>query len=294
MRKALPLLLLLLASACGGAGNGEEERAASTDARTFDVAESPPSAPNVGVSAAPGVAFNYRYAFRLPAERIATVQEQHAQSCERLGLARCRITGMHYRVVNAEDIEGQLAFKLDPAIARAFGKQGVDAVTQAEGMLVESQVTGEDVGTEIDAASRNETQLAEDLKRIEQQLARPGLGSTERAQLQAQAQQLRESMRSLGAVRSDRQAMLATTPVVFNYGSGDLVPGYDQERPVRDAIRRAGENFMGSIAWLLVALVTLLPWAVVVLLGFWLWRRFGPSRWTQRSDAAAPPTPPEG
>ena len=45
-------------------------------------------------TAAPGVAFNYRYAFRLAAPRIAEVQEQHAQMCERLTVARCRITGM--------------------------------------------------------------------------------------------------------------------------------------------------------------------------------------------------------
>ena len=74
--------------------------------------------PNVGPTAAPGVAFNYRYAFRLAAPRIAAVQEQHAQLCERLTVARCRITGMRYRVVNERDIEAMLAFKLDPAVAR--------------------------------------------------------------------------------------------------------------------------------------------------------------------------------
>ena len=42
-----------------------------------------------------------------------------------LGVARCRITGMRYRVVNENDIEAMLAFKLDPAIARRFGQQGV-------------------------------------------------------------------------------------------------------------------------------------------------------------------------
>ena len=77
-----------------------------------------PSAPPPGPkspTAAPGVAFNYRYAFRLPAERVAEVQEQHAQACEQLGVARCRITGMLYRLVNDDDIEAMLAFKLDPA-----------------------------------------------------------------------------------------------------------------------------------------------------------------------------------
>ena len=37
--------------------------------------------PNVRVSAAPGVAFNYRYAFRVPDAKIAAVQEEHAAAC---------------------------------------------------------------------------------------------------------------------------------------------------------------------------------------------------------------------
>ena len=69
-------------------------------------------------TAAPGVAFNYRYAFRLAAQRVAEVQEQHAQMCERLAVARCRITGMLYRVVNDATSRPGSRFKLDPAIAR--------------------------------------------------------------------------------------------------------------------------------------------------------------------------------
>jgi hypothetical protein len=295
MRKAL-MLTFLLAAGCGGAGNeGDEARSTREDLQTFDVSEdragAPPPPPGIAPSAAPGVAFNYRYAFRLPADRISRVQEQHAQMCERLGLSRCRITGMLYRVVNEGDIEGRLAFKLDPAIARAFGKQGADAVTSADGMLVESEITGEDVGSEIESATRNEGQLTDELRRIEGQLARSGLGAAERAQLQLQAQQIRDQIRASSAGRQERQQMLATTPVTFIYGSGDLVPGFDTHRPFRDAVRRASENFVGGLAWLLVLVVTLLPWAAAAALGYWLWRRFWPRR---RGAAAADQAPPGG
>ena len=106
MRRPFPFLLVLLAAGCGSQESADRQSEAPTQA--FDVAEeaAAPSAPasdsratvaggpNVGPTAAPGVAFNYRYAFRLPAERIAQVQEQHARTCEGLGVARCRITGM--------------------------------------------------------------------------------------------------------------------------------------------------------------------------------------------------------
>jgi hypothetical protein len=240
------------------------------------------------------VAFNYRHAFRLPGARIQEVQEQHAKACERLGLDRCRITGMHYRLVNERDIEAMLAFKLDPAIAREFGRQGIDLVTRSEGMLIESQISGEDVGSEIEASTRNSGQLREDLAEIEGQLARAGLRSGERAELQAQAQRLRESLRANQTAREEKREALARTPVVFQYGSGELVPGFDNESPMRDAIDRAGENLVGGLGFMLVLFVTVLPWGLLALLGYWLWRRLGRPlrrrRQEQRPEGEVPPT----
>src|SRR5687767_9511642 len=56
--------------------------------RDQDAAAEQAGGPNISVSAAPGVAFNYRYAFRLPNARIAPAQEAHAAMCEKLGIAR--------------------------------------------------------------------------------------------------------------------------------------------------------------------------------------------------------------
>ncbi|HEY0626623.1 MAG TPA: hypothetical protein VGD10_07800 [Allosphingosinicella sp.] len=291
MRKSLSLAALLLASACGG-GEPQQTRT-SEDLQTFDVAEEPPapmappppapvarsaadeSGPAIAPTAAPGVAFDYRYAFRLPAERVAVVQEQHAQACEKLGLSRCRITGMRYRLVNERDIEAMLAFKLDPTIARQFGKAGVETVTQAEGMLVDSEISGVDAGAEIKRANRTDAQLNEDLRRMEEQLARPGIRSDERARLQSEAQQLRNMIRANQATREDQEESLATTPMVFQYGSGDLVPGFDARSPIRNAIEQAGDNFVSGFAAMLVILATLLPWALLLLLAAWLVQRFG-------------------
>ena len=290
MRRALPLIALLLATACGGGG---ERRESSESLSTFDVAEEAApvhmdaAGPAVVPTAAPGVAFNYRYAFRLPGERIASVQEQHAQACERLGLARCRITGMRYRLVNDEDVEGMLAFKLDPTIARQFGKTGIDAVAKAEGMLIDSEISGVDAGAAIQQANRTGAQLADDLSRIEEQLGRSGLSGEERARLQSEAQQLRQSIRANAAAREERQESLATTPVVFQYGSGELVPGFDDGSPIGNAIEQAGENFLGGIALMLVFLVTLLPWALLLLLVWWIVQKLRP-RLAARGPAAVP------
>ena len=300
MRRSLAFPVLLLAASCS---QPAQERRSSEDLQSYEVSEdasapapnAPPppvttmsrsadrsGGPDVSPTAAPGVAFNYRYSFRLPAERIAQIQEQHAQACEQLGVSRCRITGMRYRVVNESDIEAMLAFKLEPSLARRFGRAGVEAVTRAEGMLTESEISGTDVGTSIRAAGRNLAEMEADLRRLEAQLARRNLPSEERARIEYEAQQLRQSIRATRANREDQAESLATTPMVFQYGSGDLVPGFDTRSPFRDALRTAGDNLVGGAALMLILVVTLLPWALIALLVWWAFRklraRFGTPR----------------
>lgn len=281
MRKPLGLLLLFTAAGCGQQQNDAGSPSASQNSAEVaaDAVSERSAGPDVAVTAAPGVAFNYRYAFRLPAERVQTVQEQHALACEKIGIARCRITGLRYRLVN-DDIEAMLSFKLDPALAREFGKQGIDSVVRSEGMLVDAEISGEDVGSKITVARREEGNLDEELKRVEAELAKAGLRGSERAELQIQAQQLRERIRASQAVRTEHQESLATTPMTFNYGSGDLAPGFGGRPSFGRALNDAIDNFLGGLAWIFVALITLLPWALVGGLLVWggrkLARRFNP------------------
>lgn len=290
MRKALPFYAALLLAGCSGASEDKADNVASYDVResASDAAGAPPS---VGPTAAPGVAFNYLYAFRLPAARIAPVQEQHAAACERLGVSRCRITGMEYEQDGEDDVTAQLAFKLDPALARAFGRDGIAAVERAEGELRRAEISGTDVGAQIAAGSEQGAGLAGELARIEQRLAGRGLSGTERAELQRQAQELRASARSIQAQQGDRRAQLASTPMVFNYHAGDT------GGPVTRAARDAGRMLTASLATLLVVLLTLLPWLalglIVALIARWANRRFlggeRPARGPARGEAAVTP-----
>jgi hypothetical protein len=228
--------------------------------------------PDVSPTAAPGVAFNYLYAFRLPAERIAQSQEQHARTCEGLGVARCRITGMHYRMVDDENIEAMLALKLEPTIARRFGQAAVETIGDSEGILVESEISGADADTSIRAAGRSIAGMTDELRRIEAELARGDKSTAERQRLEYEAQQLRQSIRAQQATREEQQESLARTPMVFHYGSGGLVVGHGREPSVGDAARRAWDNFVQGLVILFVIVVTLLPWALLALFGWWIVR----------------------
>ena len=285
MRRSLPLLVLLLAgtASCGRggpnpqvrepagggsfAGNAVSEAAPAPSSMSADSAQGRAAGgPNISPTAAPSVAFNYRYSFALAAGRVAELQERHAAMCEALTVARCRITGMHYQVIGPEDIQARLELKLDPSVARHFGRQATDAVLQADGMLTENEISGVDVGSQIRQSGTDITRLQADLARIEQQLARRDLEPEERAELQSQAEQLREQIRALGDQRQAQQESLATTPMVFNYGSGDLVPGYRPPQSIGEALGHAGEDFKAGGTALLAFLIRAAPWLITILL----------------------------
>ena len=280
---------VLLAAALLTACSQQEAQRSSEDLKSFDVQREPPppasvarsmnaaeeltDGPNVGVTAAPGVAFNYRYAFRLPNARIAAAQETHAGMCEKLGVARCRITGMRYSLVNERDVSAALELKLDPAIARQFGKDATKVVADAEGMLVEQQISGVDAGSSIERANSGRAGLQDELDRVNRELARSGLSNVVRDRLLSEAASIRAQIRALGEQKAADEESLAKTPMVFNYGSGRTIPGFDEPQPLTDAFGRAGYNFLSAIGFLIVAVATLLPWVLLAALGVWGYRR---------------------
>ena len=251
----LSLAALTALAACG-------KRPEPVDRERTDI-QADSAAPEIGPSAAPGVAFNYRYAFRLPATKIGETQERHAQACEKLGIDRCRITGMRFRLVNDRDIQAMLAFKLEPALARQFGKEGIAAVTQAEGMLVDSEISGEDVGSQISAAQKAEARLRGERARIEARLAQKGLPAAERARLDEELAGLARDTEASKAGRDEKAESLATTPMVFEYGSGELIPGFDARSPLRSALGTAADTMMGVLSFLIVLLGGVIPIAVL-------------------------------
>src|SRR5687767_9664278 len=118
-RLAAAALTVVLVASCSRA----EERTASEsiDAAEEMSADSQASrAPGIVPTAAPGVAFSYRYGFRLPDANISAAQEAHATACERLGLAKCRITGMTYQLDDRDRVDATLALAIDPLLARGF------------------------------------------------------------------------------------------------------------------------------------------------------------------------------
>jgi Domain of unknown function (DUF4349) len=294
VRRSLPLLVLLLASAaaCSQADDNRSRPTVATDsgdtANASDMALPDPipaelpaararpsreSGPGIDPESAPGVAFDYRYSFRLEADRVAEMQQEHQRLCERYG-ARCRITGMDYRAANGDDVEAMLSFVVDPRIAGQFGRESVRAVNAADGALADSQVSGTEVGTALKANTGNLEELRAELDRIEARLAQANLRWRERARLEEERRMLRAQIAELGGTTAEQERSLATTPILFRYGSGNLAPGPARSPTVGEAFENATDSFRGALNMLLVILVTLSPWLLSALGIWWLIRLF--------------------
>jgi hypothetical protein len=267
-----------MALALIGCSEKSAEDAATSEASTTETAaeESPAAdaaaAPRIGVEAAPGVAFDYSYAFRLADDRIAKVQEEHAAACEALGTQRCRIVDVRYQLTDEKLVEAQTQFKLDPGIARRFGASAIASVEKAEGVLADASVAGEDVGTEILASQQRSAGSEAEVARLEERLKAGGLSKSERAELLAQIAQLRGQLGDERQARRSGEARIAWTSVAFNYVSDGGLPGIGHENPFASA----GETLMRSggtaLSFVLTLGAAILPWGILLALIVAFWR----------------------
>jgi hypothetical protein len=262
LRTASLIPLLLVIASCSKQDQGSLQK---------PEAEEPGSPPNIALSVARGVAFNYAYQFSLPDQRIAAAQEAHAGACEKLGLDRCRITGMSYHVDDSEQVTAELDLKLDPAIARQFGKSAEQVVRGSDGKLVRLDIGSSDEGAVIDQASRQRQDDSARVGQLKAELEKTEPGSKARAdvlgQLQAAEQQQAGQQRTIEA----SQAALAVTPMTFHYYGHGAVPGF-RTNPLHDAWVTFLTTVVGLVRILLQALAILLPFVLLLTAIVALWR----------------------
>ena len=273
---ALPLLAVVAGcSAENEAANEEavEAGSAAADASTANTSaanEAAPEASNgavftkpaaVSPSVAPGVAFQYRYSFRVPGEKIEAVQDEHAAACETLGLSRCQITGLNFQQGEEGYPEGRMEFLLDPSIARKFGRDAIASVEKAEGVVANSNVSGDNVGSEIASSQVRSAGIEAEVKRIEARLAGKGLANDERTELRQRAEEMRSMLGGEKEARRGGEKRLATTPVVFDY-SGNM--GIGGAGAFGDAWSASASSMATMLAFLMMFAGVILPWLLPV------------------------------
>jgi hypothetical protein len=253
MRVVWALAALALLAGCDG---GPKRPAASAkDGSEFATAAS------AEAFAATGTGFDYRYAYRLPGNRLKGVLQSNADACDRLGPARCRILSMRYRVDEGSHIRAVLTIKADPGIARAYGDAVTANVTGSDGVLVDTEITGAD-----STASARSVAV---VNRLRDQLRTAQTAST--PENLARATRIRSALDTIAEVEASQGQTLATAPVLITYESSNALTGLGSS----DAnFRNAGQTFENTLAQLVVVLASVGPWLllmlVVVLLLRWI------------------------
>ncbi|KUR71060.1 hypothetical protein AQZ52_10215 [Novosphingobium fuchskuhlense] len=250
--------------------------------------EAPYEAPSVSPKSAPGVAFTYYYDFLLPNTAVASIQEQHASACEKLGPARCRIKGLEFRVGRGEDTRASLDLLLDRDLARSFGKEGVAAVVQAGGQLSSQTITGEDLAPKLAQAAQAAAEAEARLIEIDQRLKQPGLGDRERTQLQEEASTLRRDKSNAKVNTSDAQVQLASTPMHLHYqGIAALAISDNPFAGAIEAMMSSGRMMVWTV---LLGLGTAVPWILLLLACLLVWRLPSVRRLIAIVSGTKPPT----
>jgi hypothetical protein len=265
--KSRPICLASLAvlALCSCSKSGEQGNPSNREASDST------TAPNVSPTAAPGVAFNFAYDFNLPDERISATQEAHAAACEKLGLDRCRITGMSYSVDQNEQVTAELDLKVDPLLARQFGNSAKQAVEANDGKLIRLDIGSSDEGSAIAQASKEKAGVSAQIAQLRDELAKTKAGSEEHANLTNQIQALEQQASEQTSTIEARQAAPASTPMAFHYYSRGGVPGF-RGNPAREA----WQTFVTTVIWLveilLQALAVLVPLGILLAILVALWR----------------------
>jgi len=227
--------------------------------------------PNVAPTAAPGVAFDYRYRFGLPDARITVAQEAHAAACEKLGIVRCRITGMTYEVDDRERVQASLSLSIDATLARAFGKQAISAVDEAGGRLRSVAITGEDQNPALQAAAARERDAEGAATSIDTSLNETS-EKFDRSVLREQARQARGAALEAREEGAAARARLTSTPMSFAYEGGGAGRGFAGANPVMDAWYLFIDSLATMVAVALKALALVLPWLALLVIGILAFR----------------------
>lgn len=234
--------------------------------------------------------YDYQLAFRLPAARIAQVQDAHVRACDQLGPSRCRVTSVRYHVGTDNQVSAVLALMLDPSIARDFGQNAGRAVVKGGGALVDSRMAGSNAAGNAGRAGNVVARLRDEIAAIDTQM-RGNLLPAQKAPLLDKQNRLRAAIQTIGELDQGALQGTATSPVLFTYAAGTTLPALGGSPEA--SFYSAGDTFLASLAGLTQVLAGVGPWLLVLIGGALLLRRIIPQEAPAPAPVPAPAAPRE-
>jgi hypothetical protein len=178
---------------------------------------------------------------------------------------------MSYSVDQSEQVTAELDLKLDPLLARQFGKSAQQTVVGHDGKLVRLDIGSSDEGQAVAQATQQKNNASSQLAQLQQELAKTKAGTVAHANLLTQIQSLQGQASEQSQAIAASQAALASTPMAFHYYGRGGIPGF-RGNPFREGWHTLVATVVLAVGFLLQALAVVLPLAVLLALLIAIWR----------------------
>lgn len=272
---------LFLFGCSQGEQNAEFSQSESAEAAGEDAAGSAdtPDAEDGGpgvikVARAPQIAYSYRYGFRLSADKISELQRSHADLCEGKGRNVCRILNMSQSGGEGDYASGSLQIEVAAKQARRFGDELTSSAEDAGGSQIDTSIEGEDLSKQIvDTQARLRSRILLRDRLMDILKNRTGKVS-ELVEAERGVAAVNEEIDRAQSWLAEMKGRVAFSKMTINYSAGSPSAGGFVE-PIRQAIGSASAVLGSTIAFIINAIIFLLPWALLIGLILWTRKRFG-------------------
>ena len=296
IKRCTVLVGALLLAACSqseseSSGPGIEAVAEAEMAEGVDAMDAEAESSDEIPTSRPQIAYSYSYAFRVPADRIAGVQERHADMCLKLGNNTCRIVSMDRDGSEGDYASGTLQIAVAADRARAFGQSLAKVTEGAGGEQTGASISGEDLSKQIvdtEARLRARRVLRDRLMEVLE--TRRG-SVAELVEAERSVAQVNEEIDQAQSWLAEMRQRVALSVMTIDYRSDAPSEGGFTD-PIRTAIGSFGTIIGAVIGILITVLAVAIPLGLVGGL-VWGGRRYYKRHW-RREDEVVVGHEPEG
>lgn len=222
----------------------------------------------------PQIAYTYRYGFRMAADKIAPLQSAHADLCEKKGPSVCRILNLSQSGGEGDYARASLEMEIAAPQARSFGEELGELAESKGGDPIDTSITGEDLSKQIvdtEARLRARILLRDRLMEI---LRRRSGSVAELVEAERGVAKVNEEIDQAQSWLAEMKGRVAFSKMTVEYSSGAPSAG-SFFGPIQQVISSAATILGTTIAFIIGAIIFLLPWAIIIWLSLWSRKRFG-------------------
>lgn len=276
MVRLVPIIAgaLLLAACSQGEGDSANVTADSAEeverVSAVDI-EEPADEPAEIPSSQPQIAYTFDYGFRVPADKIAGLQEKHADMCLKLAANSCRIVAMQRDGGEGDYGNGTLQIAVAADRARGFGNTLVTTVESEGGEQVAASITGEDLSKQmVDTEARLRARRVLRDRLMEVLATRRGTVA-ELVEAERGVAQVNEEIDQAQSWLAEMRQRVAYSVMTVEYRSGTPAGGGFAE-PIRSALGNFGTIIGVVLGVLITVLAVAIPLALIGGAVWYLWR----------------------